>query len=940
MGLLRWKKWKAALWICGVLVLVAGGGAIIYRRGHTHRIYLRWKAEGIAASQAGNHVLAVYDLRSYLSACIDDQEALRAYIHSRPLVNVPGDRAAAADDTIFALRRLIALEKDALTDRRSLIQLYRSAGQDTEALDAADELLSLAPDDKEALAARSASLTKLKKWDDALAAARKWCEADPANVEPQMAVLACMHELLMPLPDLVNHVTALRKGPADARAAFLTSYALSLEDSKEAATDGKNAAAWFREAAGAELPSDAKLAGALAEQFDRLGLYDDSLDLLRRADTAGAGPPIRHQLLRRLWELNAWPEIASRCKSRPELSDSAIAGTFAVALIRIGEQPEASRIRKLLSDRRDDLVAAAWVEILDNAAGGGNLQQLIARCSAALAADPNDGPLHFICANAHLAMGDTLRAVQEMNNAAASSPSWPLPLARAAEVRLRRGEIDAALSAAQEALRLASHDNVVRDASVAVTAARVVFAAKNAGRSVNVEALTRLVATVQQAVPGEPGTLEIQAALFARAGRTEEARASLGRLIASPQASDERNLLRFAALSRSEHLGLENDCYQRSEREHGLTATLAFERAAALLGQGDRAGASKLLDDLRVKAADPNHAAWRIAICSFLELSGDPSAVAAWIKLGDLMPDDLAVQRAVFHSPACAADRAFDDRTLQRLRKLSGDAAPEWRIAHARALLTDPKSSPEQLNEVRDIVQDVLRNDPASAEAHWLYGGLLEKQNDVLGAVREFRAAADLDPTSPRFALELIPLLTTPAEIAELKQRLQCVADGPGASASALMQLAWLYEKSENRDSAEACYRRALVLQPDLPPAQNNLAMLLLRTRRPQAVQEAVTLATAATKLRPQIASFYDTLARAYEACGKLPEAIESISKAIALSPDNLDFRLSQIEWMIESGRLDAAKASLQAVDASETDTSGINQSLRSRLTLVRKQLE
>jgi tetratricopeptide (TPR) repeat protein len=933
------KNWKKAIWAGCALVLVLGTGAFLYRHIHKQRIYAHLKADGIAALQAGDYQAAVSDLRAYLAVYLDDQEALRAYIHARPLVHVPGDHAHAAKDTIFALRHLISLENQSLDDRRALIKLCQSIDQDTEAADAASELLTLAPDDKDALAARALSLARLKNWNAALPAARQWAQADPSDVDAQMTVLIAMHELRTQQAELLGHASDLYKNHPDARSAFLVGFALRLFERQpnQLTAEGKNASQWFA-AAAANPPADAKFVRRLAEQFDRIGAFDDALALLQKVDSQNNCPGITRDLMRRLWEVGAWDQIVARCKSA-DMSDSQVLGIYAVSLLKRGQQEQARMQRARLASRRDDLPAAAWAEVFDNAAGGGNLRQLTSACSMALEEDPGDAPLHMICAEAHFAQRNTLFAVDELTSAASSAPSWALPPARLAEVHLRRGEIRAALSAAEEGLRRAWRDDVIRDPAVAIIAARIFFAGRS-DRSVNIQSLYRLVDAVQKAMPGEPVTGQIQCALLAEAGHADEARASLRRLLDSAQPVDEPILIWLARLSRSAHLGLEEQLYQRCERDHGLTPTLAFEKSITLLVAGDRAEGWNLLYTLRRQGLHPEQAAWRIAMCSYLEASGDSGTFAAWTKLGDDMSDDLPAQRAALGSIAAISDRAFQERTIGRLRKLSGERAPEWRLARAHWLLSDPKSGQREVDEASAIVRDILQREPDSADAHWIAGSLKKKQNDLLGAVRELRAAADLDPASPRYVLELVPLLTEPSGVAELKQRLQCVADGPNATVPSLLQLAWLDQQSEAPVGAEFYYRRALAMQPDLTPAQNNLAMLLLRTGEPAANQEALQLASTAAAREPQNASIMDTLARAYQACGNLPQAIDSISRAVALRPENLGYRVSQIEWLTASGQRDAAKNSLATADRIKLYSQKVDPALWQRLRVIRRQLE
>jgi Tfp pilus assembly protein PilF len=319
-------------------------------------------------------------------------------------------------------------------------------------------------------------------------------------------------------------------------------------------------------------------------------------------------------------------------------------------------------------------------------------------------------------------------------------------------------------------------------------------------------------------------------------------------------------------------------------------------------------------------------------------MTGSPDAIGQWAKLGDARPDDLAVQRAALKSPAAAVNPEFFGRTIERLRKLTGDNGMEWRLARLTAMLDATPPPPDQLSQASEWLDATLRENPASAEAHFLKARVLSAQSDPAGAKRHLLAASNLDPASPRIAISLVPILSDVGDAVELKRRLLCAADGPSPTPELWAALGWAYEKEGSAVRAEASYRRALKLRPNLAVVKNNLAMLLVNSQSASGLQEAVELASAATAAQPKNASYLDTLALAQARSGNLPDALHSVAAAIALAPKDTGLRLNQIEWLISAGRADEARTSLevlQQLSGAQRDEAGAHD----RLAAIRSAL-
>lgn len=86
-------------------------------------------------------------------------------------------------------------------------------------------------------------------------------------------------------------------------------------------------------------------------------------------------------------------------------------------------------------------------------------------------------------------------------------------------------------------------------------------------------------------------------------------------------------------------------------------------------------------------------------------------------------------------------------------------------------------------------------------------------------------------------------------------------------------------ELSGDADVAERAYRAALVLQPDLQEAANNLALLL---REQGNLEEAIRLLKAASRRAPESASTHANLALALEDSGQMADALSAYNAALA----------------------------------------------------------
>src|SRR4029079_3789065 len=108
--------------------------------------------------------------------------------------------------------------------------------------------------------------------------------------------------------------------------------------------------------------------------------------------------------------------------------------------------------------------------------------------------------------------------------------------------------------------------------------------------------------------------------------------------------------------------------------------------------------------------------------------------------------------------------------------------------------------------------------------------------------------------------------------------------------------------------AAEKEYRQSLKLRPNQPPAQNNLAYVLLLKGGASQLNEAHDLSAAAIKASPNVASFHDTMARIEAKRGTPDAAIASFRKALALDPASFEAMIGLADVLCQTGKRDEAR--------------------------------
>ena len=870
-----------------VMVLIAGAalivgalaGVYIVRQRQIAAKYLGYREAGIAAFAAEDFAAALQHLKPYIGKHRDDRDALFAYAAARSRVEEADARHLP--DGIKAFQQLRELEPHSPRVRYALLDLYTKNYRHADAIELADEVLAASPDDVRALRAKALALENLRRLDAAVAVAEHLNEVSPTSLEDHQITYQLYARTNKPAAEVIARAEAMRaKYPDDPRFELLAAIAYGQSG------QGEKALGLLR-AAAERTPGDPAFVRQLAMMLDRNHMFAESAALLDRAVAKHNGDPrLRAILAQRLWQ-NGYAKGAADCLTDVDPasaeSDSTLLALRALALYHLDQADEARRIVDAIARRTNDGKAQAWATAL--AARFANPQPApraqIVQYRAALTRDPDNGIIRYMVGEAYERLGESEPALSAWRMAADLEPSWSKPPEKIARALAATGRTEQAVQQATIAQRRAPHQP-------SATITYVVVAFKHLGQSndpARVDELLKHIESVQKAVPNEPETLPIQVALLARKGQRDAAIGVAKGALGAEKPPGVMTLLSLAAISRTERLGLEGQINALIEKSgEPMTPALALARAGELAASGSAAAGLKFLEDHAAKHAGAGGAAWQLAIAQYREQTRDPKAAEAWLTLGEAHPGDIAVQTGILRSAASAkGNRPFIERTIDRVRTLTGGEGTLWKIERARWLLGSDRERDH--SDAVNTLADLVRSSPTLAEPRLLLAAALEKVDNVSGAVKELRVAAEQQPNSAAIATELARLLQAQGKFEDARLYLERVAKQDALDPSIRRHVAAMFAQQGAVERAAQLLQEA-AKQRALDPA--GLLLLAELQRRQGLTTEADALYQELLSREPVSAEAIESSADFYASQGKLDEARKIVARldgAVAARP-------------------------------------------------------
>lgn len=300
-------------------------------------------------------------------------------------------------------------------------------------------------------------------------------------------------------------------------------------------------------------------------------------------------------------------------------------------------------------------------------------------------------------------------------------------------------------------------------------------------------------------------------------------------------------------------------------------------------------------------------------------------ALAIYRRMEDLFPKDP--QPSYMLGTLLAAQRDIPNarKSFEKSLQVSSDYLP------AVESLINLDIADQQYAVALDRAQRQIEKDSTRALAWAIRGKVYFAQKDFERAEADLLKAIELEPKLEAAHLVLAQLYAISNREDRAIERLNSYI-AETKSIAALMQLGMVYEQVKNYPAARDTYERLLGLNPNLPAALNNLAVLYAdRFGQLDAAQER---ARKARELLPNDPSIADTLGWIAFKRGDYNNALPLLSESAGKLPSNPEivFHLGMANYML--GQEEPARVALQKANEASVEFVGKSE-IPQRLALL-----
>ncbi|CAA0123484.1 Beta-barrel assembly-enhancing protease [Halioglobus japonicus] len=300
---------------------------------------------------------------------------------------------------------------------------------------------------------------------------------------------------------------------------------------------------------------------------------------------------------------------------------------------------------------------------------------------------------------------------------------------------------------------------------------------------------------------------------------------------------------------------------------------------------------------------------------SLMNLGNAEGAAKVWEKWVELSPDSVLANFYYADSLAKSDDL---EEALQYLA-VARELKPRYMPARLSIIrVTAQSGDMDTAFEEMEQLQSEMPED--RADVWYMQGWLNARAGNVEAAEQALQKSLALQPT-PDTVMLLYTTLNSLGRTDDALAILEAGSENFVRSRSLMAVLGQSYLARNEEDKAIGVYQRLLRVHPQSVLALNNLAWLTRETDPEQALEYA----SQGNKLAPEDPYMLSTYGTVLVANGNKAKGEQTLRKAVALYPDNMQLKLDLGRLLLDIGKIDAARPYLELViegaDSEETVT-------------------
>ena len=330
--------------------------------------------------------------------------------------------------------------------------------------------------------------------------------------------------------------------------------------------------------------------------------------------------------------------------------------------------------------------------------------------------------------------------------------------------------------------------------------------------------------------------------------------------------------------------------------------TPRFALISLLLGSKDKDKARAATEE--ALAAFPENPEILEVAGQVYQVSGDTNqALATYNKLTNLLPNNPQPYLRIAEIHLAAKNKQAARDSLAKGLSKQPDSLP---LQRAQIMLNVADG---RFSDALSTARAIQKAQPKVSAGYMLEGDVQLAQKAWKEAAAAYRAGLKAAPTTD-LAERLYLALLQSGQTAEAASSAETWIKAHPNDQGFRLFVADMANKRKDYATAVTHYRAMLVVAPKNPVILNNLAWSLGQMNDPK----ATAYAEEANKLAPNQPAIMETLGTLYVAQGKVIPGMELLAKAVALAPQNPDFRLSYAKALIKAGKKTEAKQALDTL--------------------------